>query len=473
MSFNDKDIVSALVAALSAHLGAQRYTAWFGRNVEFQFDGSALKVLTPDAFYVDWLRTNYRELIAEICQQIGLADVAVQFALCEVVKPPAAEECAQPLTVVTPPADADESASGTAVLEPPKARAEANSGRRRFAQFATFVVGESNRVGYTAAQIVAREPGRVTPLVLYGPPGTGKTHLLEALWSELRISRPQAHLIYQRAEQFTSQFVEALRGSGMPAFRRKYRHAQLLILDDLQFFSNKRATLDELLYTIDQLQDSGGQVVLAADRSPSELTCLGPELASRLQGSMVCRIDPADEATRRAIMRRVADRQGLELGDEVEAFIAARLRGDGRELIGAIHRLRVEVEATGRAIDVEMARTTLAELFVAAQRPVQLPEIEQAICEVCGVRPADLQSSSRAKEATYPRMLAMYLARKLTTAAFSEIGAYFGQRKHTTVISATNKVALWRETNEIVRLGGASLPVDELVRRVEARLRAG
>lgn len=493
MNSHDMDVVAAFVAALAEHLGPARWALWFKPHVDVRLEGDRVTLVVRDPFYLEYLRQNFRADVLRACQEIRGSDTSVHYALAEPrqaegATAPAIAPAPVPVAVTAPaeqvaPTTPDVVEPGNTTAEPPTgpstllmvrpSAAAAATTRRPFSNFESFIGGPQSRMAESSARLAADEPGRLSPLVIYGPTGVGKTHLLEAIWSRSRVARRQATLIYLKAEQFTTQFLEAVRGTGMPAFRRRYRGAHLLILDDLQFFASKPATLQELVHTIDTVHNGGGQIVFAADRSPAELTGLGPELASRLQGGLSCRLDAPDEATRRGILRRFAREARLELPGDVEEMIAARLSGDGRELRGAIHRLRVVVEAYGQPIDMNVAREALADLFQAAEKPLMLPDIEKAVCDAFGLERAALKTDGRSKSIAHSRMLAMFLAREWTRAAYSEIGTYFGQRAHSTAISAHSKVGRWREEQTELRIGGKAVSVDEAVRRVEARLRIG
>ena len=343
------------------------------------------------------------------------------------------------------------------MAQPPRPRLEISHGRgrgrhatpptapprRRFASLDTFVAGETNRLAIASAEMVVRQPGQLTPLMFHGPTSVGKTHLLEGIWTAARKSHQRLTAVYLSAEQFTSHFLEALRGSGLPSFRRKYRGVGLLILDDLQFFVGKRATQIELLHTVDTFLREGRQLVFAADRSPAELAELGPELTTRLTSGLVCRIEPADHATRLGIVGQMARRMKLDVPPEVRQFIASRLTSHARELSGALCRLQATSESLGRPISLAMAEEALGDLIRHSGRAVRLADIEKAVCEVFGLEPASLQSDAKEKRVSHPRMLAMWLARKHTRAALSEIGHYFGRRSHSTVISAQKRVDVW------------------------------
>ena len=319
---------------------------------------------------------------------------------------------------------------------------------RKFASLSSFVVGASNRLAMYSAEMVARNPGQITPLFVYGPTSVGKTHLLEGIWSAERKAGRGTTTVYLSAEQFTSQFLEALRGSGLPVFRRKYRGVDVLILDDLQFLAGKRATQVELLHTVDTLLREGRQLVFAADRPPAELTDFMPELITRLTSGMVCRIEPPDYATRLGIVGQLSCRLGVELPADVQRFVAARLTGHARELSGAICRLQATSEATRQPISLPLAEEALGEMIQHNTRVVRLADIEKAVCEVFGLEPQTLQSDGKTRRVSHPRMLAMWLARKHTRAALSEIGAFFGRRSHSTVISAQKRVDQWMAHDE-------------------------
>ena len=343
---------------------------------------------------------------------------------------------------------------------------------RKFASLASFVVGASNRLAMYSAEMVARNPGQITPLFVHGPTSVGKTHLLEGIWSAERKAGRGTTTVYLSAEQFTSHFLEALRGGGMPVFRRKYRGVNVLIIDDLQFLAGKRATQVELMHTVDTLLREGRQLVFAADRPPVELSDFMPELTTRLTGGMVCRIEPPDYATRLGIVGHLSRRLGFELPADVQQFVAARLTGHARELSGALCRLQATSEATGRKISVALAEEALGEMIRHNTRVVRLSDIEKAICKVFGLEPQTLQSDGKTRRVSQPRMLAMWLARKHTRAALSEIGAFFGRRSHSTVISAQKRVDQWMAYDEPLRMPEQTWKIDEAVRQVERQLTA-
>ena len=246
--------------------------------------------------------------------------------------------------------------------------------------------------------MVARNPGKITPLLIHGPTSVGKTHLLEGIWTAVRKAGRGATAVYLSAEQFTSQFLEALRGSGLPSFRRKYRGVRLLILDDLQFLAGKRATQVELLHTIDTLLREGRQLVFAADRPPAELDATSCPSWSRgwpaaWSAASSRPTTPRGWGSSGSWRRRL----GIELPADVQRFVASRLTGHARELSGAICRLQATSEALRQKITLALAEEALGEMIQQNSRVVRLGDIEKAVCKVFGLEPASLQSDGKSQ----------------------------------------------------------------------------
>jgi chromosomal replication initiator protein len=464
VNHNDKEIVLALRTALAERIGRERFDVWFGSGVSLQVDGRTVRISACDQFLLDRVRSQFRGDLEMVCKPIFGALVPLEFAI---------DHAAASKRHASRPAASSSPSAGTSGAEAGSHRTAAHVSRRPLSTLDDFVLGPSNCVAFTAAQRVTQRLGQLSPLFVYGPTGTGKTHLLEGITQASRQTRGVKRAVLMSSEQFTSHFLEALRGSGLPSFRRKYRDVDLLLVDDLQFFSGKRATIVELKHTVDTLLRERRQLVFAADRPLAEIHGLGSELTARISGGLVCGLEPPEEETRLLLVRRLAQQRGLAVPDDVLQLLAARISGDVRQLGGALNRLQAMSEALHQSVTRSLAENALEDVFRAATRIVRLPDIESAICDVFGIDARSLQSQRKSKTLAQPRMLAMWLARKFTRAAFSEIGEYFGRRSHSTVISAQNKVEHWLADGGKVQLGPADCDVREVLRRVEARMQAG
>jgi chromosomal replication initiator protein len=496
--------------ALRERLGAERYAVWFGDavgiDVESAADGVNVVVSVDNSFSQEWLKRTFRadaEAAAEAvfgraCPVIWrtVASLPVAAAL----QTPAANTVAgtlktgagtPPTVAGTPQAGAGMRSRGTSktqnVVRPPhtggmisasgQGRPAATNGgmatRRQSPSLDAFVVGPSNRMAAAAVEMAAARPGEMSPLVIHGPSGVGKSHLLEGICGRFRELHPGAMTLFLSAEQFTTSFLQSLHGTGLPGFRRACRNADLLVIDDLQFFAGKRATLMEVQQTVDALHRQGRQMVFAADRDLTALEGLGPELLTRFGGGMTARIEPPDYDVRRGIVASVAAKRGLSLADEVIHYVATHMTRHARELIGALNRLEATSHMLGLPVTPGMAEEALADLVRSSARSVRLADIERAVCSAFGIESGALQSARRARTVNHPRMLAMFLARRHTTSALTEIGTYFGRRSHSTVISAQKTVGEWVAQRSRIVLADTTWDVDEAIRRVEDVLRAG
>jgi len=455
---DDTEIVSAVQTALSDKVGTTRFAMWFDNKVQWDLSGNHLSLEVRDAFTLERIRRSFQSDLQGALESVLRQDGQISFH-------------------VSPGEDLPDRASGHEQEDVQKQHSTlAPSGdpvhekKGRWGTFKSLVVGDANRIAVTAAQMLPDRPGMISPLFVHGVPGSGKTHLLQAIWTEFRQLRQRSRCIYMTAEQFTSQFLGALRGSGLPNFRHKYRDVELLLIDDVQFFVGKRATISELHYTIDTLLREGRQMVFASQNPPAELQDLGMDLVARLSGGLVCGTEPADIEMRRVICKQYCGLHDVNLHPTVVEHLVQNLRGDVRLLHGAVHRLQAMERAFGEPASVEMARRQLQDLFQVARRAVKMTDIERAICDVFGLSPRSLQSSGRTRSVSQPRMLAMWLAREYTRAAFAEIGDYFGQRAHNTVISAHQRVSRWMDDNETIQTPHGNWNARDAVRRVEAEL---
>ncbi len=333
-----------------------------------------------------------------------------------------------------------------------------------------FQFGTENEILRTAVKELLEYPGKFNPLVLYGPVGCGKTHLIQALVNHSRSCRTYKKCFYMTAEQFTSNFVQSLAGRGLTTFRSKYRNLDLFAIDDIQFLSGKRATLVEFQNTVETLLRTERQIVLTADRPLHELNFLGNELITRLSCGLSCPVQYPDLMGRAQIVRRLAKDRELELEPSIERFVAERIVRDVRLLSGAINRLKVAGYGESDPLTLDQAKKILSDILQSQQSVVSMAEIEQVVCDVCGVNAAELKSSKRVKKISTARMLAMWLSRKHTSAALSEIGNYYGGRTHSTVVAAEKKINRLLNAQEEIELQTHRCNINNAIGRIEYNL---
>jgi len=483
-------VAKRVAEALRERLGEERYAVWFGDAVTIEAEdvaaeaGGSVVVGVGNSFSQEWLKRTFQadiEVAVRTACGMGWSVVwrtaaATAIATVPAVPPargglrpvPAAgsRDAVRPRRIVA----AGAVASGRAAA--PEGRGGIGA-RRPAAGLDSFVVGPSNRMAFAAIEIAAARPGEMSPLVIHGPSGVGKSHMLEGICGRFRELHPGATTLLLSAEQFTTSFLQSLHGSGLPGFRRGCRNADLLVIDDLQFFAGKRATLMEVQQTVDALHRQGRQMVFASDRDLAALDGLGPDLLTRLRGGMIARIEPPDYDVRRGIVAGVAAARGVSLPDEVIHHVATHMTRHARELIGALNRLEATSHMLGLPVTPGMAEEALADLVRSSARSVRLADIERAVCSAFGIESGSLQSARRARAVNHPRMLAMFLARRHTTSALTEIGSYFGRRSHSTVIAAQKTVGEWVAQRSQIVLADSTWDVEEAIRRVEDVLRAG
>ena len=478
-----------ITRSLLLRLGEERFAVWFGDNFEIQVAQSASQeslvevvVLYDPNYPGEWLQKTFGDDVAVSVSENVNGPVTVNWRpLGDVpVKITAAKPNADVRAVGSPAAELK--SSSNAVLSSPKMQvsqtkagntARKSNLRRPTVCLEEFAVGSSNRMAFAAVELAANRLGEMSPVLLHGPSGVGKSHLLAGICHHARQVRPGLVVAMFSAEQFTTNFLQALHGSGLPGFRRSCRSVDLLAVDDLQFFVGKRATLLELQSTVDTLHRAGKQIIFASDRDVEGLSGLGSELTGRLRGGMTAGIMPPDYEVRRGIVAGLAEKRKLSLPQNVIDFLANNLTRHARELIGGINRLEAASHMLGAPVTLDLAKEALADLVRSSARSLRLADIEQAVCAAFGISESDLKSTRRSRAVNQPRMLAMFLARKHTGAALADIGRHFGRRSHSTVVAAEKTVRKWMTSQSSIVLADATWDVEQAIRRVEDVLRAG
>jgi chromosomal replication initiator protein len=317
--------------------------------------------------------------------------------------------------------------------------------------FANFVVGSSNQFAHAAAMAVANLPAAAyNPLVIYGGVGLGKTHLLQAIGHHIGQRDAARRVVYLPAERFMHELLSALHHERMEAFRSRYRQADVLLVDDIQFVAGRDRTQEAFFHTFNALFDAGKQIVLSSDRAPQEITPLEARLRSRFASGLMADIQPPDLETRLAILGLKAAEQGIVLRSGVAMLVAARIRSNVLELMHCLTRLATYASLQGRDIDEELAETILQQMLAERAQALTAPRIQQTVAEHFGLKASELKSKNRQRSITFPRQVAMFLCRELTNSSLPEIGRHFGGRDHTTVLHSCTKIAHMEETDESV-----------------------
>ena len=494
---------------LRSVVGPRNYQLWFRERTKLSVHEDELVVAAVSPFVLTLLQRQFRQEIGNVASALlGPAarvrfevDGSLSLSAKEVVSLPVAADAqlaiptpatkantaiaktvdasviSNVLTTKTAAIPTKTSPTTTIVVGPAMPeegiRSAAAIGGRRFAHLSDFVVGSCNQLAFAGVRQVGEAPGqRQNPLYLFGGVGLGKTHLLEGLYCELRRRFPTHNVVFLTSEQFANYFTHALRTHTLPSFRQRFRGIDVLLVDDVDFFDGKRGIQEEFLHTVKSLESHGKQIVVTSDRHPNLLSQTSEELTSRFVSGLVCRMEAPDLDTRTKIVQHKLTGRDLQLAPDSVLLVAQWFRQNVRELEGALNCLEAHFSVSQVRLTAATSRQILADLQRDCVRIVRLADVERAICDLFRLIPDELRSASRSRNVSQPRMLAMFLARKLTQAAYSEIGDFFGGRNHSTVISAERQVQSWMTDDTKVTIASRQWSVGELVQTLEQQLLA-
>ncbi len=442
---------------LRAEYGEATFRSWLKPLTLAGRRGQDLRVAVPSRFMRDWVATHYADRIKALWATEN-PDIKSVEVIVDIARPKVEDETAVDGADRLPSGTASgghrlsEEASGRPaalaapmVVTPREPELDSfevvNAPLDPRLSFDNFVVGKSNELAHAAALRVA-EADQVpfNPLFLYGGVGLGKTHLMHAIAWHIRRKKPEKRVIYLSAEKFMYQFIRALRNKNTMAFKEQFRSVDLLMVDDVQFIIGKESTQEEFFHTFNALFDQNRQVVLSADKSPSDLEGLEERMRTRFGWGLVADIHPTTYELRLGILQARAEQSPVEIPQKVLEFLAHRISSNVRELEGALNRLIAHATLVGRPVTLESGQELLKDLLRANDRRVTIEEIQRRVAEHFNIKLADMQSPRRARQVARPRQIAMYLAKQLTTRSLPEIGRKFGGRDHTTVMHAVKKV---------------------------------
>ncbi|MCH7527114.1 MAG: chromosomal replication initiator protein DnaA [Planctomycetes bacterium] len=441
-----QDPIGQLQDRIAEQVGPQRFKIWFKDATQFSFGDGFLHVGVPNQFVGNWIENHFSDVIRNVAKEVTGAPLELAFTIDPALSKQLRKK--QPDTQIDyATANPERVARAQKRLgSPPPSTAQLRG------RFDDFVVGEANRLAYSTAWSVAERPAsQFNPLFIHGGCGLGKTHLLQAVCNKIKELYPDQNFRYVSGEDFTNQFVFAMRSGEIDAFRHRYRNVDVLVIDDIHFFSNKRGTQSEFLHTFNAIDAAGKQMVMASDAHPKMISNLSESLVNRFVSGMVVKIDPPDFATRVEVLRRRSKKLQCEVSEPVIQYIAEHCRTNIRELDGALLKLVALGSVTQQPTTVSLAVQGLQDLIQRTTSIVKLSDIESVVAIYFGLSPADLHTSRKSRTIALARGIAMFLARKHTPMSFPEIGRFMGNKNHSTVLLACRRINKIREADETVR----------------------
>jgi chromosomal replication initiator protein len=425
-----------ILERMERRVNPHSFSTWFRPTRQEGADNGKIVVRVPSKLFRKRLTETYGEYLQAVLAELDMADTQIDF------------QCP-----ATEPAPATAGPTGAA---PRQARLDFESIEYQLNPrylFETFIVGASNQFAHAAALAVAEDPSRAyNPLFLYGGVGMGKTHLMQAVGHLIKKRNPAVRLTYISAEKFTNEVINSLRFDRMLSFRERFRSVDVLLVDDIQFIAGKERTQEEFFHTFNALYELQRQIVVSSDCLPKEISAIEERLRSRFEWGLIADIQPPDLETKIAILQKRADSEHFMLPDEVAEYIARSIKSNVRELEGALTRLMAYTALTGAAVSLAMAQQVLSNIITTQEKKVTIELIQKKVGEQFGLREHELKIRSNAKAIAFPRQVAMYLVKQLTTASLPEIGRHFGGKHHTTVLHSIHKIdALRRNDKDLNR----------------------
>ena len=423
------------LAYIQGRVPKQVYDTWFTPIHLERIEDSTAQLGVPNKFFGDWLHQHYGHLLSEaVSAARGGVETAITFVIFKQAKkqPESSGSTVQTVRQSTGP------------------RAKRGIQLNPKYTFKNFVVGAGNQFAHAACMAVAEQPAKAyNPLFIYGDTGLGKTHLLNAIGNYVA-ERTDLRIAYLTTEQFTNEVINSIRYDKMMDLRKRYRHIDMLMIDDIQFLAGKERTQEEFFHTFNALYEAHKQLVLSSDRFPKDMPDIEERLRSRFEWGLIADLQPPDVETRIAILRKKSEDEGITLPEDVIQFLATTMKSNIRELEGSLVRLGAYASLTGQTITLEMAKNVLRDLIGTKKKIVSMDDIQETVGARFHVKIADLKSRRRSKTLVHPRQIAMYLCRELTDSSYPEIGRQFGGKDHTTIIHACKQVIKAKDSDSVL-----------------------
>jgi chromosomal replication initiator protein len=440
MEVNHVDIWSDFLDNIREKLSDQSYSTWFKPIVPLNFEQNKLTVQIPSQFFYEFLETHYQEIIKSSLKQT-LGD-SVKLIYSVVMN------------------DRTELINEKNPLLPFPAKPGPISIDKNFEShlndryiFDNFVEGNNNQFAKAASSAVAKAPGSTTfnPLVIYGGVGLGKTHLIQAIGNYILQNGKAGKVLYVSSEKFTIDFIDSIQNNKTSDFSNKYRSVDVLIVDDIQFFTNKERTQEEFFHTFNTIHQNKKQIILTSDRPPKELKGIEERLISRFQWGLVVDIQPPDLETRIAILQQKAEENKLTLPKDIINLFATNITSNIRELEGSLIRLLAKSSLDGKDITLDLAKNVLKDLSLGKKKDISIEEIQRIVCNHYNIPEDLIRAKNRKKEVSQARQISMYISKNMTNSSYKTIGLHFGGRDHSTVVHAIQTIAKAQKTDKKIK----------------------
>jgi chromosomal replication initiator protein len=417
---------------VKSRVSINTFNTWFQPTRLNRSDADMVYVQIPTTVFRQVLTRTYGEIVKAVFHELGVPTMRVQYVCTE----------EEPVAAVA--------VAATAPIKQSKLDFESSDHQlnTRYT-FDSFVVGKSNEFAHAASRAVAEQPSKAyNPLFLYGGVGMGKTHLMHAIGHTIKQRNPAARLSYVSAEKFTIEVINSLRFDKMFSFRERFHTVDVLLVDDIQFIAGKERTQEEFFHTFNALYEQHKQIVISSDCLPKDINSIEERLRSRFEWGLIADIQPPDLETKIAILQKKAENDRFVLPDDVAEYIARAIKSNVRELEGALTRLMAYASLTGAAVSLATAQQVLRNIIASQEKRVTIEVIQKRVSEHFNLREQDLKVRSNTRAIAFPRQVAMYIVKQLTTASLPEIGRQFGGKHHTTVLHSINKIEEMRRSDK-------------------------
>ena len=415
---------------LKTKVNTQSYQTWLRPCRFSDVESDTIVVSVPNREFQEWIHEHYGVLVTEALEHLNLGFKKIRYVIEE--------------SVEKKPGQSDSSTPVQAKLDFDSVDHQLNPKYT----FDTFVVGSCNQFAHAAARAVAEAPAKAyNPLFIYGGVGLGKTHLMHAVGHLIKRTRKETRLAYVSSEGFTNDVINSLRYDRMISFREKYRNIDVLLMDDIEFIGGKERTQEEFFHTFNALYETQKQVMISCDCAPKEIPGLEERLSSRFAWGLIADLQAPDLETKRAILDKKCEGQGVTLPEEVSDFLSRRIKSSIRDLEGALTRLLAYRSLTGAEISLPMSQQVLKNLVDQGERRISIENIQRVVCQEFGLTLPQLKAKNNSRPVAFPRQIAMYLVKELTSASLPQIGREFGGKHHTTVLHSVNKISQLRQAD--------------------------